>query len=227
MNPRMLVEFVDGSKTAVEMVAIANAAGLKPDIPGMHGPVAPLAELQDYFCPREDGGILSARGAVDFTVAPDVAPGVFAIAEMRHPRVRERMNDLHLGPGPYYAFTRPYHLTSLEVPLSAAAAVLTGHCTMRPLAIPSAEAGCVAKRDLEPGETLDRIGQYTYRGFALARADAIARRALPIGLAQGGRVTRPVRRGDLLSHDNVAIDESLTIARVRRLQDATDTAAGG
>ncbi len=30
MNPRMLVEFVDGSKTMVEMAAIANATGLIP-----------------------------------------------------------------------------------------------------------------------------------------------------------------------------------------------------
>ncbi|MFV0296193.1 MAG: Gfo/Idh/MocA family oxidoreductase, partial [Hyphomicrobiaceae bacterium] len=82
MNPRMLVEFVDGTKTMVEMVAIANATGLVPDVPGMHGPVAPLAELQNYFCPKEDGGLLSRRGCVDYTLAKDVAPGVFCIAEM-------------------------------------------------------------------------------------------------------------------------------------------------
>ena len=58
MNPRMLVEFVDGSKTMVEMVAIANACGFVPDIPGMHGPAAPKDELQNYFCPKEEGGLL-------------------------------------------------------------------------------------------------------------------------------------------------------------------------
>src|SRR5919108_3997234 len=56
MNARMLVEFVDGSKTAIEMVAIANATGLVPDVPGMHGPTATLEELADVLCPREDGG---------------------------------------------------------------------------------------------------------------------------------------------------------------------------
>ena len=196
MNPRMLVEFVDGSKTMVEMVAIANAAGLVPDIPGMHGPAAPRDQLQNYFCPKEEGGLLSsARAVVDFTVAKGVAPGVFAVAEMRHPRVRERMSDLHLGPGPYYSFFRPYHLTSLEVPLSAAAAVLFGECHMRPLAVPTAEVGCVAKRDLKPGERLDAIGEYSYRGFALTRADALASNALPIGLAQNATVSRAVRQG--------------------------------
>src|SRR5690606_30024449 len=57
MNPRMLVEFVDGSKTMVEMAAIANATGLVPDCPGMHGPAASLEELHNVLCPAEDGGI--------------------------------------------------------------------------------------------------------------------------------------------------------------------------
>ncbi|SEG34389.1 NAD(P)H-dependent oxidoreductase [Bosea lathyri] len=226
MNPRMLVEFVDGSKTMVEMVAIANACGFVPDIPGMHGPAAPRAELQDYFCPKEEGGLLSNKGVVDFSVAKGVAPGVFVIAEMRHPRVRERMSDLHLGPGPYYSFFRPYHLTSLEVPLSAAAAVLFGQSHMRPLPVPTAEVGCVAKRDLAVGETLDAIGEYGYRGFALSRVDSLARKALPIGLAQGATMTRPVRKGELITLADAAPDERLKIVEVRRAQEAMIAALG-
>jgi predicted homoserine dehydrogenase-like protein len=219
MNPRMLVEFVDGSKTMVEMVALANATGLVPDVPGMHGPSAPLDALHKVFCPREDGGLLSRRGVVDFTVARGVAPGVFAVAELRHPRLRERMNDLQLGEGPYYTFYRPYHLTSLEVPLSAAAAVLYQQSHMRPLATPVAEVGARAKRDLAPGETLDAIGEYCYRGFALARADALAQNALPLGLAQGATVTRRIAAGEYLTYANCAADERLQIVQVRRAQD--------
>ena len=219
MNPRMLVEFVDGTKTMVEMVAIANATGLVPDVPGMHGPVAPRAELQSYFCPREDGGILSRRGCVDFTIAKDVAPGVFCVAEMSHPRLRERMNDLHLGPGPYYAFYRPYHLTSLEVPLSAAAAAIHGESHMHALPVPVADVGCIAKRDLRPGDVLGRIGEYLYRGFSLTRSDARARNALPIGLAQGATIVRPVAKGELIPYAAVELPAGSEIARVRRLQD--------
>ena len=219
MNPRMLVEFVDGSKTMVEMVALANATGLVPDIPGMHGPSASVDTLHKVFCPRDEGGLLSRKGVVDFTVARGVAPGVFAVAEMRHPRLRERMNDLQLGEGPYYTFYRPYHLTSLEVPLSAAAAVLYGQSHMRPLGTPVAEVGARAKRDLAPGETLDAIGEYCYRGFALSRADAIAQNALPLGLAQRATVTRGIAAGDYLTYANCAPDERQQIARVRREQD--------
>lgn len=219
MNPRMLVEFVDGSKTMVEMVAIANACGFVPDIPGMHGPAAPRETLQDVFCPKEEGGLLSRKGVVDFSVAKGVAPGVFAIAEMRHPRVRERMSDLHLGPGPYYTFFRPYHLTSLEVPQSAAAAVLFGESHMRPRAIPTAEVGCVAKRDLSPGETLDSIGEYAYRGFALTKIEADACRALPVGLAQGARMQRAVKKGEIITLVDAEPNAALSIVNVRQLQD--------
>ena len=220
MNPRMLVEFVDGSKTMVEMVALANATGLVPDIPGMHGPSAPVDALHRVFCPREDGGLLSRKGVVDFSVARGVAPGVFAVAEMRHPRLRERMNDLQLGEGPYYTFFRPYHLTSLEVPLSAAAAVLHGQSHMRPLSKPVAEVGARAKKALTPGEKLDAIGEYCYRGFALTRADALAQNALPLGLAQGATVTRAIAAGGYLTYANCAPDEHLSIVQVRRMQDA-------
>ena len=179
MNPRMLVEFVDGSKTMVEMVAIANATGLVPDMPGMHGPSAPLDSLHKVFCPREDGGVLSRKGVVDFTIGKASRPGVFVVAEMRHPRLRERMNDLQLGEGPYYTFFRPYHLTSLEVPLSGAprpcstARATCGRCQCRRRK--SARAPSATSR---AGETLDAIGEYCYRGFALVarRCDRAATR---------------------------------------------------
>ena len=219
MNPRMLVEFIDGSKTMVEMANIANATGLVPDVAGMHGPEATLENLHTILCPKEDGGILSRKGVVDYTVGKGVAPGVFVVAEMSHPRLRERMNDLKLGPGPYYTFYRPYHLTSLEVPLSAARAVLHGRCDMRALARPSAEVSAVAKRDLKPGERLDAIGEYCYRAFTLEYEAARAAGAMPIGLIEGGTVTKPIRKGELLTRAAVAPPEGSKIVELRRLQD--------
>jgi len=220
MNPRMLVEFVDGSKTMIEMTALANATGLMPDVAGMHGPAAPLAELHRVLCPKSDGGLLSRKGVVDFTVAKGVAPGVFVVAEMVHPRLRERMNDLQLGAGPYYTFYRPYHLTSLEVPLTAATAVLWRQSHMRPQLIPSAEVGAVAKRDLAPGTVLDKIGEYCYRGMALSVDEARKIGALPLGLAERSVVTKPVKAGEYLTYANCRADETLAIVKLRRLQDA-------
>jgi predicted homoserine dehydrogenase-like protein len=222
MNPRMLVEFVDGSKTMVEMVALANATGLVPDRPGMHGPRASRDELSTVLCPTSHGGVLSRRGVVDYTIGKGVAPGVFCIVEAEHPRVLERMTDLHVGRGPFFTLHRPYHLTSLETPLSAARAVLYGKADMQPLDHPVAETAALAKRDLAPGDQLGRIGEHDYRGWSMRWSDARKARALPIGLAERARVTRPVRRGEMLTHDNCAVDDTLAIVRLRRELDKAD-----
>ena len=177
MNPRMLVEFVDGSKTMVEMAAIANATGLVPDVPGMHGPKADRDQLAKVLIPREDGGILLKKGVVDYTIGKGVAPGVFVIVEATHPRIIERMDDLHVGKGPYYSFFRPYHLTSLEVPLTAARIMLYGRPDMVPLPIPVAEVCALAKRDLAAGETFDAIGETCYRSWTMTAGQGRATRA--------------------------------------------------
>ncbi len=219
MNPRMLVEFVDGSKTMVEMCAIANATGLVPDVPGMHGPSADRDSLAKVLVPREDGGILTKKGVVDYTVGKGVAPGVFVIVEATHPRIIERMDDLHIGHGPYYSFFRPYHLTSLEVPLTAARIMLHGKPDMVPLPRPVAEVCAVAKRDLATGETFDAIGETCYRSWTMTAAEARAQHAVPVGLLEGGKVLKPVKKGELLTAANAAPDATTRLFALRRRQD--------
>jgi predicted homoserine dehydrogenase-like protein len=218
MNPRMLVEFIDGSKTMVEMAAIANATGLVPDVPGMHGPRADRDQMAKVLIPKEAGGILNKKGVVDFTVGKGVAPGVFVIVEAEHPRIIERMDDLHVGTGPYYALFRPYHLTSLEVPLTAARIMLYGKADMVPLPQPVAEVCAVAKRDLAVGERIDAIGETCYRSFILTVGDARAQRAVPVGLLEGGTVTAPVKKGELLTEANATPDRTTRLFALRQAQ---------
>lgn len=219
MNPRMLVEFVDGSKTMVEMAAISNATGLVPDKPGMHGPAATLDELASTLCPVADGGLLSRKGVVDYSIGKGVAPGVFVIAEMAHARISERMHDLKLGDGPYFKFIRPYHLTSLEVPLSCARAVLYKMADMQPLDVPTSEVCAVAKKDLKPGERLDAIGEYTYRAWIMTVGDAVKSKGVPCGLLENGKVTKPIKKGELLTYENCAVDAGSKIVELRKRQD--------
>ncbi len=220
MNPRMLVEFVDGSKTMIEMCALANATGLVPDRPGMHGPAATRDQLAGMLCPQADGGLLSRSGVVDYTVGQGVAPGVFVVIKAPHARIHERLRDLKMGPGPYFTFLRPYHLTSLEVPLTAASLVLHGTPHMQPLDEPVAECGCVAKEALVPGITLGKIGEDHYRGWITTADDARAGRLLPMGLAERAVVTKPIGIGESLTYDNCRVDETMQIVRLRRKQDA-------
>lgn len=222
MNARMLVEFVDGSKAAVEMTAIANATGLVPDVPGMHGPNATRDELAQVLCTKEDGGILSKPGCVDYTIGKGVAPGVFCIVKPRHPRVLERMIDLKVGPGPCFTIFRPYHLTSLETPLSAARAVVRGTADMQAIAQPVAECVAVAKRDLAPGETLGKIGETDYRGWAMTWPDAREARAIPLGIAEGAKIMKPIKAGSSLTYDNCVPDNSMVVTQIRQRLDQMD-----
>ena len=221
MNPRMLVEFVDGSKTMVEMAAIANATGLIPDCPGMHGPACSRDELSRVLIPASAGGVLSSdAGRVDYTIGKGVAPGVFVVAEMDHPRIRERMEDLKMGEGPYFTFFRPYHLTSLEVPLTCARAVLYGKADMVPMPVPVAEVCAVAKKDMGVGETLDQIGEYCYRAWIMTAPEARTAGAIPCGLLTGAKVTAPIKNGDLITRANAAVPANSKIAILRARQDA-------
>ena len=221
MNPRMLVEFVDGSKTMVEMAAIANATGLIPDRPGMHGPACSRDELSSVLIPKSAGGLLSSsEGRVDFTIGKGVAPGVFVVAEMDHPRIRERMEDLKMGKGPYFTFFRPYHLTSLEVPLTCARAVLYGKADMVPMARPVAEVCAVAKKNLVVGDVLDQIGEYCYRAWIMTVPEAVAAKAIPCGLLTGAVVTAPIAKGALITTANARVPADSRIAELRARQDA-------
>ncbi|MGH2348303.1 MAG: NAD(P)H-dependent oxidoreductase [bacterium] len=219
MSARMLSAFVDGTKTMAEMAALANATGLRIDRTGMHGPHADLADLLSVFIPRSDGGILSRRGVVDYAVG-DVAPGVFLIVAAGSDAVRRDVAYLKLGDGPYHLLSRPFHLASLEAPLSVARAVLYGEVTMAAAGPPVAECVAVAKRDLGPGDVLDGIGGATVFGQAMDASEARGARAVPIGLVHAARIRRSVARGTRLTADDLTLDESQTIVALRKRQDA-------
>lgn len=219
MNVRMLVEFVDGSKTMVEMAAIANATGLVPDVPGMHGPKAGVSELASTLIPKSDGGVLSKTGCVDYSIGKGVSPGVFVVIKAEHPRIHERMSDLKMGDGPYFTFHRPYHLTSLEVPLTIARVVMHGKADMVPMPKPVADVCAVAKKDIKAGEKLDAVGEYCYRSWTMTSLESRAKSAIPCGLLANGVALKDIKRGELLTFDNAKPKAGSLIAKLRARQD--------
>jgi len=123
------------------------------------------------------------------------------------------MIDLKVGSGPCFAIFRPYHLTSLETPLSAARAVMYKRADLQPLDHPVAECTALAKRDLAQGEKLGKIGERDYRGFAMTWLEARDLGALPLGLAEAAKVTRPIRKGEQLTYENCEPDGELAVVR--------------
>jgi len=218
MNPKMLAAFKDGSKTMVELAAMSNATGLVPDVPGMHGARVDVPDLNKVLIPREDGGILSRKGCVDYSTGK-VAPGVFAVITSPDPRIRVDMKFLSMGDGPYYTLYRPFHLCNVETPVSVAEAVIYGEATIVSKRMVS-EVATIAKRDLKPGEVVGEIGSADIFGRTYIYSEARAARAIPLGLAPGGKVLQPVSKGALLTEDDFAPNPDLFVYKLRKMQDA-------
>lgn len=219
MNPRMLVEFIDGSKTMIEMAAVSNATGLVPDIRGMHGPNCDIDELTKTFSLIDQGGILNKYGVVDYSIG-NVAPGVFIVFTVQNKYLVKGLKNVGMGDGPNYLLYRPYHLCSAETPLTIAQTVIYKESTGYPKNKLISECIAITKKDLKKGEILDRIGEYCYRGSIELAEIAKKNNMLPLGLAYGARLKVDVPKDEILTYEMVDFDEDNSILlQLRRIQD--------
>lgn len=218
MNPKMLASFTDGSKTMIEMAALANATGLSLTQRGMVGPKATVKTLQDVFALKEDGGVLDEPGVVDYCTG-DVAPGVFVVVRTDQPYVSEEMSYLGMGKGPYFAIYRPYHLASVEAPITVAKILTEGRSSLVS-GKRMTEVIAATKKLHNVGDKFDGIGGYSARGVTDKVADALKDGMVPIGLLQGATTKRKIEVGEYVTWDDVDLDESQTIYQLRKQQDA-------
>jgi len=218
MNPKMLCSFVDGSKAMIEMAALANTTGLGVSTRGMHGPPSTVPTLHQTFALKEDGGVLEKAGVVDYCTGP-VAPGVFVVVRTEDPYVHHEMTYLQMGDGPYFALYRPYHLASIEAPLTVYEIALDH----RPSLVAehwTAEVGAVSKRPLAAGEKIDGVGGMMVRGLIDDASDFARDNAVPLGVLAGATLRHDVPVDHLLTYDDVELDEDSKIVQLRRMQDA-------
>ena len=218
MNPKMLCSFVDGSKAMIEMAV----AGQRRRPQGQQARHVRAAVDRRQALPRPSGPQPKAGcspGSGSSTTAPATSRRASSPSSgPRTPSWHEEMSYLKMGPGPYFTLYRPYHLASIEAPLSVGEAVLYHQASIAPIAW-NAEVGAAAKRDLRPGDALDGIGGSTVHGM-IESADVFAQqRLLPLGLVGGARITRPVAKGALLTYDDVEWDRPSIIRQLRELQD--------
>lgn len=217
LNPRMLTSFVDGTNTMIELNAVCNATGFMPDIRGCHCfDTTPKTIAQDIDLTTR-GSKLNNYKTVDFAMG--IAPGVFAIAKTNSKIIDDEMEYLSVGKRPNFAIYRPYHLTSLETPISIIRAVVLHDSTIAPNMGSVAETVAIAKKDLKSGETLEGIGGRSVYGV-LERAEVQRKeRLLPIGLiTEKTKLARDVKSGVALTYDDVILDEQASIVKIRKLQ---------
>jgi predicted homoserine dehydrogenase-like protein len=108
-----------------------------------------------------------------------------------------------------------WHLIGLEVGISVASVGLRREATGCATGW-RADAVAVTKKDLKKDEILDGEGGYTVVGRLMPAADSLAQNCLPLGLAHGWKLLRPVGAGQPVKWSDVAFDASSTAVRVRR-----------
>ncbi|MBV7389712.1 NAD(P)H-dependent oxidoreductase [Enterococcus alishanensis] len=221
MASHMLAAFQDGTKTMAEMNLLSNAIGFVPDKVGMHGLAGDVDSVIKDLDLKENGGVLSKYGVVEYV--DGLAPGVFVIVKGQNEGVRHELSYLmKTGDRDHHILYRPYHLASLETPITIAKAVLRNDHAIVPLGAPVSETVAVTKKDIAEGEKLDGIGGFCVRGVLETHVDMKKDGHIPIGLISGNVIARrPIKAGTFITEEDVVLDESTTVYQLRKLQDST------
>ena len=218
-DPVQVASYVDGTKTMFEMTCAANATGCKPMQRGMIGPEASFENVSEIFALEEDGGISQFPGNIDFVQGPSMSGGVFVTVRVSDKRIQDDLNYLKVGKGKYFTFFRHYHLWFLEASISIAQAYLNRQVWLAPLDEPVADVMSVAKKDLKAGDILERFGGYTSFGVMDLASTARRKNALPMGLSPDAKIVKPVMKGEIITWDDVELNENSDVVRLRREQD--------
>lgn len=238
LNPYMHTSFRDGTKAAIEMAAVANAAGLVPSDEGLTFTPGDLEEIATVCRPAAVGGVLAHEGTVDVMssvtregdwIPHNTQEGVFVVVKATNDYVAECFVEYPWHPDPtgrYAALYRPYHYVGLELNVSVANAALRGVSTGHPVGF-TADVVATAKRDLVAGETLDGEGGYTVWGKLVSAESSVREGYLPVALAHHIPLTRDVPKGGIVRWADVEVDETLQRAiELRRETEALAATAG-
>jgi predicted homoserine dehydrogenase-like protein len=233
-NPRMFNSFLDGTKSAIEMVAVANATGLEVADDGLSFVPASVYDLPTLLRPESDGGILPRAGMVDVVscvtaderfVDNHLRWGVYVTFTSESAYGKRCFGEYGIATDPsgrYAALWRPYHLIGLEIGVSIASVALRGEPTGAPFAGHRAEVVCATRRPMRAGDLIDGEGGYAVYGTCLPAPRARERRLVPMGLAHGLRLVRDVPADHPIGEDDVAFDDTSFLWKLRRAQDQLD-----
>jgi predicted homoserine dehydrogenase-like protein len=223
LNPYMHTSFRDGTKAAIEMAAVANAAGLIPSDNGLTFAPGDVEQIATIQRPSSIGGVLDHEGTVDVmssvmrdgTLIPhNTQEGMYVVIKATNDYVANCFNDYPWHPDStkqYAALYRPYHYVGLELNISIANAALRGIATGYPIGF-YGDVVATAKKDLQAGEFLDGEGGFTVYGKLVSAKLSVATGALPVALAHHVELVNDIAKGATVSWSDVIMDDSLAQA---------------
>ncbi|KAK1621735.1 SAF domain-containing protein [Colletotrichum phormii] len=230
-NPQMFNSFLDGTKSALEMAAVANGCDLSPPTNGLSFPPCGVWDLPNVLKPISEGGQLEKTGTVEIVscmeedgrwVFNNLRWGVYVIIKAPGEYQRECFKQYGLKTDPsgwYAAQYKPYHLIGLELGISVATIMVRGEPTGQTKTW-AGDVVATAKRDLKAGETLDGEGGFTVYGKLMTAEDSMAIEGLPIGLAHGFVLKRDVQKDHGLSWQDVEYSEKTQAVAIRKEMEA-------
>jgi predicted homoserine dehydrogenase-like protein len=226
MNSQMFNSFLDGTKSALEMAAIANATGLKPPSNGLIFPPAGMDDLAHVLRPSSLGGQLESKGMVEVVsslerdgrpVFKDLRWGVYVVIEAPNDYAAACFRQYGMNTdasGRYSAMFKPFHLIGLELNISILSAALLNKPTGSTLDF-SGDVVATAKRPLKAGEILDGEGGYTVWGKLFPAKTSLKMGGLPIGLAHGVKLKTDIAEGSCVSWKDVEFDATSDVVKAR------------
>ena len=230
MNPQMFNSFLDGTKSGIEMAAVANASGLTPAPDGLVFPAVGTHEMAEMLRPG-NAGTLHHSGQVEVIssihrdgspVVNDLRWGVFVVFEAPNEYAKRCFHEYGVvtdSSGRVSALYRPFHLIGLELNVSILSAALRKEATGAPTGF-RGDVVSTAKRDLRAGEVLDGEGGACVWGKLMTAADSLRFGGLPIGLANRMPLVRDVAAGQPVTWDDVRIDTEDAAYVYRRAMEA-------
>lgn len=231
INPKMFNSFVDGTKSGIEMTAVCNATGLRPQSDGLHFPPATRFELADICKPKADGGTLEGEGVTEVTssvyrdgtdVPHHLALGTYVVFEGETDYARRCFKEYAMLPdksGKYAALYRPIHMIGLELGISVASCALRHEPTGAPNAFRS-DVVATAKKNLKAGEMLDGEGGFCVWGKQTPAEVSLDRGLLPLGLAHNVKLKHDIAKGAAVRWADVDYDATDIAVKVRREMEA-------
>ncbi|MEM7215326.1 MAG: Gfo/Idh/MocA family oxidoreductase [Pseudomonadota bacterium] len=227
MNPKMFNSFLDGTKPAIESVAIANACGLDVPSGGLTYPLGSIDDIPSLMRPHNHGGALEHSGMVEVIngLKPDgtefqhnIRMGVFVVVECETEYQKKCLEEYKVrtdDTGRYMCLYKQWHLIGLELGMSVASVALRGEATGVATEF-RGDVVAVAKRDLKAGETLDGEGGYTVAGQLRPAAVSLKEKMLPLGLTGNVKLVLDVATDQVLTYADVELDETLSAVKLRR-----------
>lgn len=215
---KSLTSFVDATNTMIELNSVGNAIGFKPDVFGCHGITSDIDSLGDKLKLKSEGGMLNSHKILDYVHG--IAPGVFVVIKGNTQEEIDTLKYVGMGDGPNFVLYRPFHLTSLETPISIYRAVIKNESTLAPMAGQVCDTVTHAKKDMKAGDKIEGIGSDYVYGSLTSHEEAMEKNLLPIAIITSNtKLKVDVKKDQLITYDMVELEEDALITRIRREQD--------